>query len=344
MAHDHHHEEAGHGHPHPGKSDHPVRVWERREAAIRSLLIEKGLVTAEEIRRKIEEWEQKTPADGARVVARAWSDPAYEARLLADANAAVLELGIDSSAVKLVALKNTPRLHHLVVCTLCSCYPRTVLGLPPAWYKAKAYRSRAVSEPRQVLAEFGTVLPPEVELRVVDSTADCRYLVLPLRPRRQRIPRRGRARSTGDPQLHDRRRPRHNARLIMASGPGAPWRRFLLAGLIVAGFDPSALLAVRGPPVEQSGYAASSIWAASWCCCSPASSGASRRTPLSSLGKTLGQLAFWGAMVLLLIGGYSYRGELRPFADRILGELDPSRPRTDDSLLLRGQRDIHHGR
>src|SRR6478736_6535320 len=133
MAHEHHHEEAGHGHPHPGKSDHPVRVWERREAAIRSLLIEKGLVTAEEIRRKIEEWEQKTPADGTRVVARAWSDPAYEARLLADANAAVLELGIDSSAVKLVALKNTPRLHHLVVCTLCSCYPRTVLGLPPAW-------------------------------------------------------------------------------------------------------------------------------------------------------------------------------------------------------------------
>jgi len=182
MTHDNEHDEAGHDHPHPGKSDHPVRVWERREAAIRSLLIEKGLVTADEIRRKIEEWEQKSPADGARVVARAWHDPAYEARLLADANAAVLELGIDSSAVKLVALKNTPRLHHLVVCTLCSCYPRTVLGLPPAWYKAKAYRSRAVSEPRQVLAEFGTVLPPDVELRVVDSTADCRYLVLPLRP------------------------------------------------------------------------------------------------------------------------------------------------------------------
>ena len=182
MTHDHHHDDDAHGHVHPGKSDHPVRVWERREAAIRSLLIEKGLVTADEIRRKIEEWEQKTPADGARVVARAWSDPAYEARLLADANAAVLELGIDSSVVKLVALKNTPRLHHLVVCTLCSCYPRTVLGLPPAWYKAKAYRSRAVSEPRRVLAEFGTVLPPEVELRVVDSTADCRYLVLPLRP------------------------------------------------------------------------------------------------------------------------------------------------------------------
>jgi nitrile hydratase subunit alpha len=183
MTHDHHHhDEAGHGHPHPGKSDHPTHAWEKREAAIRGLLIEKGLVSAEEIRRKIEEWEQKTPADGARVVARAWSDPAYEARLLADANAAVLELGIDSSAVKLVALKNTPRLHHLVVCTLCSCYPRTVLGLPPAWYKTKAYRSRAVSEPRQVLAEFGTVLAPEVELRVVDSTADCRYLVLPLRP------------------------------------------------------------------------------------------------------------------------------------------------------------------
>src|SRR6185369_14651990 len=115
MTHDHEHDEAGHDHPHPGKSDHPVRVWERREAAIRSLLIEKGLVTADEIRRKIEEWEQKSPADGARVVARAWRDPAYEARLLADANAAAQELGIDPGAIKLVALKNTPKLHHLVV-------------------------------------------------------------------------------------------------------------------------------------------------------------------------------------------------------------------------------------
>jgi nitrile hydratase len=171
-----------HDHPHPESKDHPVHDWEGREAAIRSLLVEKGLLSAEEIRRRIEEWEQKGPAQGARIVARAWVDPAFEARLLADANAAAGELGIDAPGAKIVALKNTARLHHLVVCTLCSCYPRTILGLPPAWYKSKAYRSRAVSEPRRVLAEFGTSLAPEVELRVVDSTADCRYLVLPLRP------------------------------------------------------------------------------------------------------------------------------------------------------------------
>ncbi len=176
MAHDH----DVHAHP-PGR-DHPVREWEAREAAIRGLLIEKGVLTADEIRRKIEEWEQKSPALGARIVARAWLDPAFEARLLADANAAAAELGIDASGVKVVALKNTPSLHHLVVCTLCSCYPRALLGLPPAWYKSKAYRSRAVRDPRGVLAEFGTALPPEVEVRVVDSTADCRYLVLPMRP------------------------------------------------------------------------------------------------------------------------------------------------------------------
>jgi len=253
------------------------RVWERREAAICSLLIEKGLVTADEIRRKIEEWEQKTPADGARVVARAWSDPAYEARLLADANAAVLELGIDSSAVKLVALKNTPRLHHLVVCTLCSCYPRTILGLPPAWYKAKAYRSRAVSEPRQVLAEFGTVLAPEVELRVVDSTADCRYLVLPLRP-------------PGSESLDEAAlatlvtrdsmigvAPATTPRLIMASGPGCPLAALSARRAHRRRLHPSALLVVRGPPLEQSGHADRLYGAASWSCCSPASSGAPRR-------------------------------------------------------------------
>jgi len=181
MAHDHHHTES-HGHRHPESKDHPVKDWEALEGAIRSLLIEKGVLGADEIRRRIEEWEQKSPTQGARMVARAWVDPAYEARLLADANAAAGELGIDAPGAKIVALKNTATLHHLVVCTLCSCYPRTVLGLPPAWYKSKAYRSRAVSEPRQVLAEFGTVLAPQVELRVVDSTADCRYLVLPARP------------------------------------------------------------------------------------------------------------------------------------------------------------------
>ena len=175
-------DDPAHGHAHPAGGDHATKPWERRETAIRSLLIEKGLLSAEEIRRKIEEWEQKSPALGARIVARAWSEPAFERRLLADANAAAAELGIEVRGVKLVALKNTPQRHHLVVCTLCSCYPRAVLGLPPAWYKSKAYRSRAVSDPRGVLAEFGTVLAPEVEIRVVDSTADCRYLVVPMRP------------------------------------------------------------------------------------------------------------------------------------------------------------------
>jgi len=178
VAHDH----REHDHPHPHRADHPVKAWERREAAIRSLLIEKGLLSAEAIRRKIEEWEQKSPALGARIVARAWVDRDFEARLLEDANAAAERLGIDARGPKIVALKNTPRLHHLVVCTLCSCYPRALLGLPPAWYKAPAYRSRAVNDPRGVLAEFGTALAPEVEVRVVDSTADCRYLVVPMRP------------------------------------------------------------------------------------------------------------------------------------------------------------------
>jgi nitrile hydratase alpha subunit len=175
MAHD-------HAHPHPGHGDHTAKGWERREAAIRLLLIEKGILSAEDIRRKIEEWEQKTPALGARIVARSWVDPEFECRLLADGNAAAQELGIDARGPKIVALKNTPRRHHLVVCTLCSCYPRALLGLPPAWYKAPAYRSRAVNDPRGVLAEFGTRLAGDVELRVVDSTADCRYLVLPQRP------------------------------------------------------------------------------------------------------------------------------------------------------------------
>jgi nitrile hydratase alpha subunit len=178
----HDHDHGDHHHPHPHQKDHPAAVWERREAAIRSLLIKKGVFTAEQIHRKIEEIDHKSAADGARVIAHAWTDPAYEARLLADGNAATAELGLDTTGPKIVALRNTAKVHHLVVCTLCSCCPRMLLGLPPAWYKSAAYRSRAVSEPRQVLAEFGTKLPAEVELRVVDSTADCRYLVVPMRP------------------------------------------------------------------------------------------------------------------------------------------------------------------
>jgi nitrile hydratase len=160
-----------------------MSYYERLALALRELLIEKSVVTADEIRRQIELIDSRTPAVGARVVARAWVDPEFKRRLLADAPAAVGELGITMyDGTQLVALENTPRVHNMVVCTLCSCYPRTVLGLPPDWYKSREYRARAVREPRALLAEFGTPLPENVEVRVHDSTADLRYLVLPLRP------------------------------------------------------------------------------------------------------------------------------------------------------------------
>lgn len=182
---DHDHDHDGHGHDHgPFQPDirEPKEEWELLEVAIRELLIDKGVVSAREIEDMIEEWDGKVPENGARVVARAWTDPAYKARLLADGNAGIGELGLSLPGLKLVVLENTPSMHHMIVCTLCSCYPRAVLGLPPLWYKSRAYRTRTVREPRAVLAEFGTRLPDDVEVRVVDSTADCRYLVLPMRP------------------------------------------------------------------------------------------------------------------------------------------------------------------
>ena len=181
--HDHAHE---HGHvPHPPPrpdTDDTLTYYKAMEIAVRELLIEKGVISPEDVRRAIEAMDARSPAQGARIVARAWSDPAYKARLLADPNAAILELGIEPGVYKLVVLENTPEVHNLVVCTLCSCYPRGVLGLPPDWYKSRAYRSRAVREPRAVLREFGTDVPDQVEVRVHDSTADMRYLVLPERP------------------------------------------------------------------------------------------------------------------------------------------------------------------
>jgi nitrile hydratase len=150
--------------------------------AVRELLIEKGVFTADDMRQAVEAMDARTPAQGARVVARAWVNPAYKQRLLADGSAAVEELGIDMGTTKLVVVENLPKVHNLIVCTLCSCYPRMLLGVPPAWYKSRNYRARAVSEPRAVLAEFGTVLPDDVDVRVHDSTADMRYLVLPMRP------------------------------------------------------------------------------------------------------------------------------------------------------------------
>jgi nitrile hydratase len=157
----------------------PLRL---RGLAVRERLVARGILTHEEIRAEIERMDGRGEHLGARIVARAWVDPAFRDRLAADGNAAAAELGIAPAATRLAALFNTERLHNLVVCTLCSCYPRTVLGRPPAWYKSLAWRSRAVREPRAVLAEFGLVLPDTVEVRVHDSTAENRYLVVPARP------------------------------------------------------------------------------------------------------------------------------------------------------------------
>ena len=185
--HDDHDHAHGHDHTHDARtfqpdSREPAEEWEFLEIALRELLIEKGVISAREIADKIEEWDGKSPETGARIVARAWTEPAFKKRLLADGNKTVAELRLEVPGLKLVVLENTKDVHHLVVCTLCSCYPRTILGLPPLWYKSKEYRSRAVREPRAVLAEFGTRIPEDMEVRVVDSTADCRFLVLPRRP------------------------------------------------------------------------------------------------------------------------------------------------------------------
>ena len=176
-----------HDHPHAEISDpgHPG-YYDFMETAVRELLIEKKLIGADEIRRQIEVLDSRTPALGAKVVARAWVDPAFRTRLLANGRAACEEeFGISFyDDTKLIVLENSDKVHNLIVCTLCSCYPRPVLGLPPDWYKAKPYRARAVTEPRAVLAEFGTILPDDVDVRVHDSTAMVRYLVLPRRPER----------------------------------------------------------------------------------------------------------------------------------------------------------------
>jgi nitrile hydratase len=173
-----------HRHPHPAEPDDDGTLthFQVMEIAVRELLVAKGILTADDVRGAIEAMDARTPAQGARVVARAWTNLAYKARLLADGTAAVRELGIEMATTKLIVVENTPGLHNLIVCTLCSCYPRMVLGLPPDWYKSRAYRSRAVREPREILKEFGTVVSQDVELRVHDSTADMRYLVLPERP------------------------------------------------------------------------------------------------------------------------------------------------------------------
>jgi nitrile hydratase len=176
------HDDHPHSHDHHPDQDGPLSDYHLMEIAVRELLIEKHIVTADEVRRTVEAMDARSPALGARVVARAWTDAAFKARLLADGRAACEELGIAMGGTNLVVVESTLEVHNLVVCTLCSCYPRMLLGLPPDWYKSRAYRARTVREPREVLREFGTEIADDVTVRVHDSTADMRYLVLPLRP------------------------------------------------------------------------------------------------------------------------------------------------------------------
>ena len=176
MSHDHDHD-----HDPIGHDDEPAVATRVRE--LESVLVEKGVITREDLRKRIDWLVSRDPADGARLVARAWVDPEFKQRLLADAREAALEVGLDPGpSPVVVALENTDDVHHMVVCTLCSCYPKALLGPPPDWYKSLPYRSRAVSDPRGVLREFGVELADDVEVRVVDSTADIRYLVIPRRP------------------------------------------------------------------------------------------------------------------------------------------------------------------
>ena len=160
----------------------PLSYFQLMEVTLRELLVEKGIVTEQQVQDAVEDMKRRTPERGARVVARAWIDDAYKKRLLENGTRACEELGIDVPALKLVVVENTPQVHNAIVCTLCSCYPRPLLGIPPEWYKSRNYRSRMVREPRAVLAEFGLKIPDEVAIRVHDSTADMRYMVLPMRP------------------------------------------------------------------------------------------------------------------------------------------------------------------
>ena len=182
-----HHDESEHQGIQP---DTELSLPTRRALAIHELLVEKGVIEADEARERVEAFRSRSPSDGAKVIAKAWSDPQFKNRLLDDARAAVYELGYTlTHDAELAVVENTDEVHHLVVCTLCSCYPTSLLGPPPDWYKSFAYRQRAVIAPRSVMREFGLELDEDVQINVVDSAADLRYLVLPRRPAgSERIP------------------------------------------------------------------------------------------------------------------------------------------------------------
>ena len=160
----------------------PPSEFEILSRAMQEILEAKGVITGEEVRRRMEQFEEDFPYRGSRVIAHAWADPAFRQRLLEDGKAACTEFGIELEAERLIAVENTPEVHNMIVCTLCSCYPRALLGMPPTWYKSRNYRSRVVFEPRAVLKEFGTELSDDVTVRVHDSNADMRYVVIPIRP------------------------------------------------------------------------------------------------------------------------------------------------------------------
>ncbi|MFL6572557.1 MAG: nitrile hydratase subunit alpha [Burkholderiales bacterium] len=160
----------------------PLTYFQLMEISLRELLVEKGVVSEEELAEEVEAMRKRGYERGARVVAHAWTDPEYKKRLLANGTKACEELGLEVPALKLLVVENIPEVHNAIVCTLCSCYPRMLLGIPPEWYKSRNYRSRMVREPRAVLAEFGLEIAEQVAIRVHDSTADMRYLVLPMRP------------------------------------------------------------------------------------------------------------------------------------------------------------------
>jgi len=181
--HDHEHDHEHDDHAPQNEAGGPPSRFEIMSRAMQELLEARGVVTAEQIRRRIEVFEEDFPYRGGRVIAHAWTDPAFKRRLLEDGRAACAEFGIELEAERLIAVENTPTVHNIIVCTLCSCYPRALLGMPPTWYKSRNYRSRVVFEPRAVLKEFGTELPDSVTVRVHDSNADMRYVVVPMQPK-----------------------------------------------------------------------------------------------------------------------------------------------------------------
>jgi len=181
-------QDPGHGHGHDDErvfqpdEEESLGKYGVMEMAVRELLIEKGILDVDEFRARLEKMDTIGPHQGAKTVARAWTDPDFKKRLLENSSEAVREMGVEMGHVQLYVVENTPHVHNVIVCTLCSCYPKNLLGVPPDWYKSRNYRTRVVREPRAVLAEFGTQIPDDREVRVHDSTADLRYMVLPMRP------------------------------------------------------------------------------------------------------------------------------------------------------------------